>query len=359
MKRSEILCVGGWLLMVVFVASSRTSAIARSGETNRREEMPQSRIVFSKGNVGIQGIKVMNPDGTDMVQLTTEEYDMQPKWSPDRNLITFLTMREEDLEVLGKYPLCMHFALYIMDSSGGGQRRISDVPVMDIYWSPDSKSIAFISGYEDSENFGKDGILSSAVYVVDVQSKKIRRLTAVEGKLSIGLSWSPSANQIAYSKQVARRVYDIFTVNADGSGSRRIANGTDPIWSPDGKRIFFVLHDKQIPNKTTGIHVIDIDGEHQQEVSTAPGYVRLVGFSPDGKKILYSSYDKSINSLYVMDTDGSDTINVSMKPFKVIDMPQFIDNGSRLFFAGRIDKGWDFFSVGIDGSSFKNITGNP
>lgn len=360
MKRSEIShSCRGLLFLVVLIACSRTSAISHSGKDDKPERKPQSRIVFSKGNLGTPGIRVVKPDGTDFKQLTNEKFVSSPKWSPDGALIAFLGMREADYETLEKYQLCMHSALYIMDGEGSGQRRITDVPVVTFSWSPDSQNIAFISGYESSENSGKDGIVSSAAYVVDLHGKKLQRLTEVDGKLSIDLCWSPSGKQIAYSSQVAKRKYDIFTVDANGSNSQRIAAGTNPIWSPDGKRILFLIHDEEIPTKTTEIHVVDIESGKQQQVSVKAGYVRLVGFSPDGKKVLHTSYENSTYSLCIMDSDGSNTMNLSRETFKAIDMPQFVEDGNRVCFTGRKDKEWKFYSVNVDGSAFRQLADNP
>ncbi len=316
---------------------------------------PQSGIVFSKGNIGASGIRLLNPDGTGFKQLTSKKRDHHPKCSPDGSLIAFLGMREADYEVMEKYRLCMHSALYIMGAEGDGQRRIVDVPVMNFEWSPDSQNIAFISGYGNSENYGLDGIAKSAAYIVDVQGGKLHRLTDVDGKLGTDLSWSPSGSQIAYSAQVAARKYDVFTVNADKPAPRRIATGTNPIWSPDETRILFLVHDGGRPTATTEIHIVDMDTGNQEQISTEAGYVRLMGFSPDAEKILYISN----SDVCAMDPDGSNKVNLSKGTFKAIDMPQFIENEAKVFFTGRKDNNWGLFSVGIDGTDLRNITASP
>ncbi|MDF7824401.1 ankyrin repeat domain-containing protein [Pontiellaceae bacterium B12227] len=308
---------------------------------------PQSGIVFSKGNVGDRGIRSVKPDMTDVKQLTREKRDHAPTWSPDGDSIAFLATREADYELLAKYRLCMHSALYIMDGKGGGQRRIVDVPLMIFEWSPDSQHIAFISGYENSENYDKDGIEKSSLYVVDIQGSKPQRLTDVDGKLQIGMSWSPSGCEIAYSAQVAAGKYDIFTVNADRPTPKRIATGTNPVWSPDGKRILFLIRGGRRPTSTTGIHSVDRDGGNQEQVSTAAGYVRLIGFSPDGERILYVSN----SDVYAMDSDGSNKVNLTKGMFKAIDIPQFIEHGTKVFLAGRKDREWELFSIGIEGAN--------
>lgn len=355
MKRSKKMHSFADALLLVLIACRWTFAVSCSAETVGVEQKPQSKIVFYKGNIGAPGIRVINPDGTGFAQLTHEKFDMFPHWSPDGSQIAFLTKHDVDYEMLAKYRLCMHWALYTMDGEGGGQKRIADVPVMIFYWSTDSQHIAFISGYENSENFGKDGIDGAAVYVVDTHNGRMIRLTDADANISPRLSWSPLGQQIAYSTRTATRKYDIFTVHADGSKPQRIAAGDDPVWSPDGKQILFLFRDGELLTSATGIQLADADGSNQRQVSTESGYVRLIGFSPDGTKILYQSN----NDLCVMDTDGSNRVNLSKGMFKAIDMSQFIENGTKVFFAGRNDKDWELFSVCIDGVDLKTLTGNP
>ena len=50
---------------------------------------------------------------------------------------------------------------------------------------------------------------------------------------------------------------DIYVINADGSGLRRLTDGMDPAWSPDGKKVAFARW-----RDPRGIYVIDEDGSN-------------------------------------------------------------------------------------------------
>jgi Tol biopolymer transport system component len=74
---------------------------------------------------------------------------------------------------------------------------------------------------------------------------------------------------------------DLFcAMNADGSGQRRPARspaeGSDPSWSPDGRRIAFVS--KRDGNEQ--IYVMNADGSGQRRLTRNPGDDILPAWSP-------------------------------------------------------------------------------
>jgi Tol biopolymer transport system component len=96
--------------------------------------------------------------------------------------------------------------------------------------------------------------------------------TVAQGHAVQGPAWSPDGKRIAFSRDWGRYVWDIFTVNADGSALKRVTSGgggnkRGPAWSPDGTRIAYVNHSKTVgPDR---IAVIASDGS-SQSIFAAP-----------------------------------------------------------------------------------------
>jgi len=73
---------------------------------------------------------------------------------------------------------------------------------------------------------------------------------------------------------------EIYVINADGTGLRQLADGMDPAWSPDGKRVAFARWGGQYP----GIYIIGEDGKNEAHVFGWP-MAKAPVWSPDGTRL--------------------------------------------------------------------------
>ena len=76
--------------------------------------------------------------------------------------------------------------------------------------------------------------------------------------------WSPDWRRVAFVEardgNEASDGADVYVMNGDGSGRRRLTQGPqtdgDPVWSPDGRRLAFV----RVHGDRSDVYVVDADG---------------------------------------------------------------------------------------------------
>jgi Tol biopolymer transport system component len=146
---------------------------------------------------------------------------------------------------------------------------------------------------------------------------------------------------------------DIYVVNADGSGLKRLTSDRwadfDPSWSPDGRRIAY-RHESAGGDASAEIYVMDADGSLKRNLTRRAGPDYSPAWSRDGKRIAFASFHGSaLPSIWVMKTDGSEKRRVS--PLSG-EYPTWSPDGRKIAFDRNTfgPRAWDIWVVGADGS---------
>jgi TolB protein len=199
------------------------------------------------------------------------------------------------------------------------------------------------------------------VWTINADSTDLTRLTHSPA-FEFDPSWSPDGTQIAYRSDRGDES-EIWVMNADGTGQRRLAAGLSPTWSPDGSRIAYASPgDVPCPPgqgpRCTGISIMNADGSGQYRVPHTDGG-EYPSWSPDGKRVAFNSNLSGDHVMYIVDVDGSHVVDLSRvgEGWQVDWSP---DGRSILFTSHRDhpDNYTDVYVMSPDGSGVKRLTNN-
>lgn len=196
-----------------------------------------AKIVFGSERNGVQGIYVMDDDGSNQT-LILEHRDWRPhpdRWSPD-----------------GKQILWSHGGgISLMDADGTNFRGRALTPkdgssVGIASFSPDGKNIVF------DRSFRENDALKVGIYVLNIRTLQMEEIHQSQIRPNT-CDWSPDGKQIIFSEgiTIGGGGGTIWIIGADGHNPRRlipapvlqadnfVIHRNDPRWSPDGQQIVF------------------------------------------------------------------------------------------------------------------------
>jgi hypothetical protein len=177
-----------------------------------------SRLAFTTDHT----LYAINSNGTGLTLLSDQDASTYPSWSPNSSRVVFRGSLNY---------------LHIVNADGTGLAPIvapgSSTPIVGASpaWSPDGLHIAYHD--YDSDDWA----------LINVDGSWVCWLTD-DGSASAGIAWAPNGQKLVMgrSNPAPDSGVDIWVVNRDGSGKRRLTFYEDaiwPRWSSDGRRILF------------------------------------------------------------------------------------------------------------------------
>jgi len=214
------------------------SVTSGQGVNTQPSWSPDGKRIAFAGFGAKRGLAVIRAGGGAPRRLThtgSGVFDVAPAWSPDARSIAFTRIVvKTDVEHEQE-------AIYVIRANGTGLKKLI-VGGGDPAWSPDGKRIVYTSirDYNGRTCF-QECTRSSEIYVANADGSKPRRLTWTKAD-DQSPTWSPDGRSIAFVSDRSdpeSHAYEIYVMSAAGRGLHRITTGrewsTEPAWRPTGR----------------------------------------------------------------------------------------------------------------------------
>ena len=200
--------------------------------------------------------------------------DRQPRWSPDGKTLAFISTREAGAQV------------WLLPIAGGDARKISSLAdgVSDPVWLPDGSGLLVVSDIKWPANQEIDQ--RNGAY-------------PTEARIWTGLMWRHWDDFRAGKRQHLFRVdvatgkateltpvdHDVPTIATGGDG--------DVTVSPDGKDILVAMHGDSTVADNTNVDIYAVDGPVLRQITTNTGADNTPRYSPDNHWAAYLSMERA------------------------------------------------------------------
>ncbi|MBN1223516.1 MAG: S9 family peptidase [Candidatus Aminicenantes bacterium] len=246
----------------------------------------------------------MHIDGGEAWQATDHEESIQFfEISSDGTQILFVAqdpMREEDeerkkkkddAEVVGQEFRMSHVWIYDVEKDEAQRLTEGSNTVSDAHWSPDAKRIV----YEVRPNPSMEDRNQSDIWVTDVAAKTFRKLYENPGR-DTSPRWSPNGTHIAFASDPHKgdnTWHDKLYIMPQEGGEPKIflenfdRNFGTPIWSPDGRTIYWSTGDKT----SLGLFAVDLRTGEVETLSAPRGLNMQWQLAADGSRWVWIHSD--------------------------------------------------------------------
>lgn len=231
------------------------------------------------------------------------------------------------------------YTLEVADSDGHNPIEVlrSSQPIMSPAWSPDGRSLAYVSFQNERPE----------IFIHDLASGQPRKITSYKG-INGAPAWSPDGRKLALTLSRGHAGNpEIHVLDLKSRSLRRItynsAIDTEPVWWPDGRTLIFTSDRSGAPQ----LYRVPVNGGRAKRLTFEGNYNARASISQDGKYIAMVNRDQGVFKIGVLEMDNN--LFRVLTDGNLDESPSFAPNGSMILYANSQGNRGELAAVSVDG----------
>lgn len=191
------------------------------------------------------------------------------------------------------------------------------------------------------------------VYVMDYDGFGARRLTN-DKSIDLSPAWSPDGEKISYTsyKDDNPNLLLIHPKTGDQMVLSDLPGlNAAPAWSPEGSRIALTL----TKDGNAEVYILDIARKKLRRLTFSNAIDSSPSWSPSGREIAFSSDRSGSPQIYIMDSDGVGLRRLTFEG-SYNESPAWSPRGDKIAYVSRINGDLHIFSIDVTGENLMRLT---